>query len=1069
MKTKNMLFKVFLLLSFLFLFTLQITAYAADITGTAIISGNAVYGQTLTASVQDGDTNVGPYRYQWMREGTPIGALTESATYDLVEADIGYQISVTISSLGDTGSITSEATAAVEKADCEVTPILAPVLSTKTDTTIVLDIVADYEYIIVVAGEATSTGTWQDSNEFTGLTHNKSYDVYQRVKATPTHKASIDSDKLTVSTNPSELTGTTNISGSAVYGEILTASFVGSHDGIISYQWLREGVDITSATNETYTLEEADINQKISVRATSSIETGSVTSAQTAAVEKAASTPAKGITPVFVSATDTTITVSAISGYEYKIVADGWDPLSTGTWQGSNEFTGLTDYTPYDIYQRVKETPTHKASEISDKLDTSTSAEVLTGTASISGTAVYGATLTAGLTGSNNSGTLYYQWMRGADAIASPSELATSYEIVEADIGKEISLKITSSVETGTLTAGPTAAVEKADCEVTPIEAPVLSAKTAVSVTVNTVTGYEYKIVENGADATTGKWKYENEFTGLSSNTAYDIYQRVKETSTHKASAVSAKLDVTTEIGGLTGTANISGTLKFGEILTATLTASNNTGTLSYQWVRESTNIPSAIASTYTLGLDDIGKHISVKISSSAETGTVTSAQTAAVEKADCIISVGTTPVLASKTSSTITLQSKLGYEYMIVADGASYTTGSWQASNVFPGLNVGTAYDFYQRVTETATQKPSAVSPKLDVTTNGVTLTGTAYVTGTAVYGQTLTANLSASNNTGTLSYQWMRGTADIPSATSSTYVLGASDVGQYIKVKIWSSSEAGIITSTQTSAVQKANSTVSKGVAPVLSDRSRHTITLTARTGYEYMLVKNGYSYTTGTWKSSNVFTDLTSDTYYDVYQRVKETSTHKASAVSDKLDVHTRAYTGSSSSTATPTPTAKPSASTTPTATPTATPAPTATPSPSTTPTPVKVTVTPVKINEDKASGTVTVEIKVSDLPQGTKSIKTSDNKVVTVSGTDTVYVTVNKEDIKEDGTIEFVTLDEEGVALGYMAIDASEVVERPEKSGGGSVWLWVIIGLAAILAFTGVIYVVGRIRMNGRHGY
>ena len=53
----------------------------------------------------------------------------------------------------------------------------------------------------------------------------------------------------------------------------------------------------------------------------------------------------------------------------------------------------------------------------------------------------------------------------------------------------------------------------------------------------------------------------------------------------------------------------------------------------------------------------------------------------------------------------------------------------------------------------------------------------------------------------------------------------------------------------------------------------------------------------------------------------------------------------------------------------------------------------------------------------------------------------------------------------MALGYMAIDASEAVNGSEKSGGSAL-LWIIIGLGAILVFTGVIYIVGRIRMRGQ---
>ena len=462
MKTKNMLFKTFMFLSLLSLFSMQTTAYAADISGTVSISGTAVFGQTLTASVEGGDMGAF-YHYQWMRDTTPIDE-SDSADYLIVEADIGNPISVIVTAEGYESSLTGGPTADVEKADCEVTPIEAPVLDTNTDTTITLTAVVDYEYIIVGDGiTELPEENWQYSNEFTGLTHNTPYDIYQRVKATDTHKASVVSDKLDVSTDPSELTGTASISGNAVFGQTLTAIFTGPHDGELSYRWLRGGVDITDATNVDYVLVEADINEYISVRVTSSIETGSVTSAQTAAVAKADSTPAKGITPVLDTATDTSLTVNAVAGYEYIIVDDGITELPDENWQGSNEFAGLENNTPYDIYQRVKETATHKASAISDKLDASTDPEALTGTVTISSNAVYGQELTSVVNIENNTGTLSYQWMRGsADISGATSE---TYTLVEADIGQQIKLKVTSSVETGEVTSAPTAEVQKADCE----------------------------------------------------------------------------------------------------------------------------------------------------------------------------------------------------------------------------------------------------------------------------------------------------------------------------------------------------------------------------------------------------------------------------------------------------------------------------------------------------------------------------------------------------------------------------------------------------------------------------
>lgn len=168
----------------------------------------------------------------------------------------------------------------------------------------------------------------------------------------------------------------------------------------------------------------------------------------------------------------------------------------------------------------------------------------------------------------------------------------------------------------------------------------------------------------------------------------------------------------------LTGTACITGGAVYGQTMTAVLTGSNNTGTLSYQWTRDGLDIEGATASAYTLIQADIGSVIRVKISSNVETGTLASAATAEVDKADCGTATGVTPELSAKTHYSITVTDVAGYEYMLVADDAP-ATGIWRDSNEFTGLSASTSYDIYQRVKETATHKASGISVKLDVTTN--------------------------------------------------------------------------------------------------------------------------------------------------------------------------------------------------------------------------------------------------------------------------------------------------------------------------------------------------------------
>lgn len=67
----------------------------------------------------------------------------------------------------------------------------------------------------------------------------------------------------------------------------------------------------------------------------------------------------------------------------------------------------------------------------------------LEGTVRISGAAVVGRTLTATFYSSSEQGTLHYQWYRGNAAIDGAT--GTSYSVTEADLGKKLTVKVTSA------------------------------------------------------------------------------------------------------------------------------------------------------------------------------------------------------------------------------------------------------------------------------------------------------------------------------------------------------------------------------------------------------------------------------------------------------------------------------------------------------------------------------------------------------------------------------------------------------------------------------------------------
>ena len=118
MKRQSIFSKIFLVLSLIGTLAMQTTAFAAELTGEAQISGDAVYGQTLTASRVGGDPITGTLLYQWFRDSDMITENGNAATYTLVLADIGTQISVVITSnnVSETGELTSAPTDTVVKA-----------------------------------------------------------------------------------------------------------------------------------------------------------------------------------------------------------------------------------------------------------------------------------------------------------------------------------------------------------------------------------------------------------------------------------------------------------------------------------------------------------------------------------------------------------------------------------------------------------------------------------------------------------------------------------------------------------------------------------------------------------------------------------------------------------------------------------------------------------------------------------------------------------------------------------------------------------------------------------------
>jgi hypothetical protein len=81
----------------------------------------------------------------------------------------------------------------------------------------------------------------------------------------------------------------------------------------------------------------------------------------------------------------------------------------------------------------------------------------------------------------------------------------------------------------------------------------------------------------------------------------------------------------------LTGTVSISGTAEVGQTLTAVTTSLGGSGTISYQWKRNSTTVVGTNSSTYVVQAADAGSTITVTVTRIDYSGSVTSVPTAEV------------------------------------------------------------------------------------------------------------------------------------------------------------------------------------------------------------------------------------------------------------------------------------------------------------------------------------------------------------------------------------------------------------------------------------------------------
>ncbi len=863
------------------------------VTPTPVITGSAVFGETLTADAGIWEPAPVDLAYQWFRGLDAISG-AEASTYQLTVDDIGATVSVTVagSKPGYAPAATaSEPTATITAA--ELTSAPTPVVSggTAFGDTLTAD-AGSWEPAAVDLGYQWLRGSDPIPGE-TGPTYTLTTDdIGSTVSVTvtgtkPGYTSQSRTSDPTTAITPAVLTQTPvpTISGTTQFGETLTADPGSWEPAVVdlAYQWLRDGEVIAGAEASTYSLTLDDLGATISVKVT-----GSKPGYAPVTVESAATA---AITPATLTATPTPVlTGSAVFGETLTVDAGSWEPsvvdLAYQWFRNSTPISGATGttytLTVDDLTATITVEVTGSKLGYAPITTSATSAVIEPATLTapvptISGETTFGEDLVAA-PGSWTSGTqLTYQWYRGSAPIGGAT--GTTYRITDADIGLTITVAVTGSkagYATATTTSVATAVVAAAVFTSTPMPGPAGTPK------VGRVIGLAPFTWEPGVVTFTYQWKRNGvPIVGATGSTySTTMLDRDKDlTVTITGTKVGyATKSVTTPPRGITSyplsgpLPTIVGTPRIGSTLSIGAASTDWTygATLTYQWKRNGAAIAGATASTYTVSIADYTNNISVTVTGSLSGFSPVSKSS----QATAAVQLGTFTTVAPTISGTARVASTLTAVPGDWEPSAGTFSYAWKRSGTgIPGATGSTykltATDVGKTITVTVTAKAdgylnaSRTSAATATIAAGLISGTTPVVTGTAKVGSVLTVTKGAwSPSAAAISYQWKRNGVAISGATATTYTLTKTDAGSTITATV-RASLTGYTTTYKTSA---ATAIVTGGVLtsaiPTIAGTTKVGATLAAVSGtwspapvtLKYQWKRNGVAIsgaTTSTYK--------------------------------------------------------------------------------------------------------------------------------------------------------------------------------------------------------------------------
>ncbi len=234
-----------------------------------------------------------------------------------------------------------------------------------------------------------------------------------------------------------------SVTGTPVVGGLLSAKpGSGRFSGLaLSYQWLRDGVEIPQAIGRTYRVVEEDVDAELSVVVTSSRSTDN--SSQTS-VSRPTRRVARTDTPTILGSAQTGSTLTAVPGewtdgtsFAYTWYADG------RAIKGAHAAQYVVPSSKAGRRIRVRVTGT-LADHPTLSRTSAASARVMRWTRPlVTGTPAVGTALGVRRGTWTGRASLHYQWLRDGTPI--PAATRTTYRLTTDDLGTQVTLRITGT------------------------------------------------------------------------------------------------------------------------------------------------------------------------------------------------------------------------------------------------------------------------------------------------------------------------------------------------------------------------------------------------------------------------------------------------------------------------------------------------------------------------------------------------------------------------------------------------------------------------------------------------